>query len=262
MELHGRGIEATRFDALTGFGELAGARGFALALPNAINEVWNDGRPQTTKLSGGADDVGSLAALIGDAQTAAPIDPDRVSLAGMPNGAVMAGRFTCERATEIAGFAQVGGTAAAEVARDAHPSTAVPLLHVHGTADRFAPYEGGVPNAPLARLLLGRSRSPAVGVDEWARFWVEANAAAPEPTVRHLPPDTTVREWHGDTPASDVVFYRVGGAGHTWPSPRWRLPSLIFGGRTRTFDATEAIVSFLLDHTRRNKVDTPVSQTG
>ena len=183
MELHGRGIEATRFDALTGFGELAGARGFALALPNAINEVWNDGRPQTTKLSGGADDVGSLAALIGDAQTAAPIDPDRVSLAGMSNGAVMARRFTCERATEIAGFAQVGGTAAAEVARDAHPSTAVPLLHVHGTADRFAPYEGGVPNAPLARLLLGRSRSPAVGVDEWARFWVEANAPAPEPTV-------------------------------------------------------------------------------
>jgi len=35
VELHGRGIDAVRFDRLTGFGSLAEEAGFALVLPSA-----------------------------------------------------------------------------------------------------------------------------------------------------------------------------------------------------------------------------------
>jgi polyhydroxybutyrate depolymerase len=100
------------------------------------------------------------------------------------------------------------------------------------------------------RVVLRNPSRPALGVDEWARFWVAVNRASNVPIESELPPDTTIRTWHGSTPSCDVVFYRVEGGGHTWPGSRITLPGFLFGRTSRTFDATQVCWNFLAAHSR------------
>jgi polyhydroxybutyrate depolymerase len=248
VELHGRGVDAVRFDRLTGFGALAEEAGFVLALPSAVEEIWNDGRdPQRAD---GPDDVSYLRAVIDDVRRRYPIDSRRVYLVGMSNGAAMAGRFACAHPERLAAFAQVAGTAAASIVAAATPGQTLPILEIHGSADEVAPYTGGIRRRLRARLLIRRPFGPSVGVDQWAKFWVDTNSAAPQPELTRLPPDTTIRTWRDAQGVPVVVFYRVSGGGHTWPRSRIPLPRLLFGRTTTTFDATRTIWQFLAGHSR------------
>jgi polyhydroxybutyrate depolymerase len=249
LELHGRGIDPLPFDRWTGFRHLADRAGFVVALPSAVGEIWNDGRYPALARDGPRD-VGYLVALIEDACTRLPIDVGRIYVVGMSNGATMAARLASEQARRIAAFAQVAGTAAVGVAANRRPACPVPILQIHGTSDDTAPYGGGRRRGLRARLIIRRVAGPSIGVDDWARFWVEANDAHEGPRIETLPPDTTVRRWRGKSSASDVVFYRVEGGGHTWPGNRQPLPRLLFGRTSGAFDATKVIWDFLSAHRR------------
>ena len=214
-----------------------------------MGEIWNDGRyPELVR--DGPRDVGYLVALIEDACTRLPVDVRRIYVVGMSNGATMAARLVFEQAGRIAAFAQVAGTAAVGVAANSRPACPVPILQVHGTGDDFAPYGGGRRRGLRARLVLRHAAGPSIGVDDWARLWVAANEAHEGPRIETLPPDTTVRRWRGTSSASDVVFYRVDGGGHTWPGNRQPLPRPLFGRTSRAFDATKVIWDFLAAHRR------------
>lgn len=248
LQLHGRGIDPTRFDAWTGFTAVADEVRFVVAMPSAIGEIWNDGR-FPGRPADAIDDVGYLSSVLDDAGDRLPFDPTRVYVVGMSNGATMAGRLACERAERLAGVAQVAGTAALTVAVECRPAAQVPILSIHGSADRFAPYAGGRARGPVARLLLRLAAAPSVGVDDWARRWVTANGAGDGPIEERLGSDTTVRRWHGRSPGSDVVFYRIEGGGHTWPGSRSPVPPFL-GRRSGTFDATRTIWEFFAGHRR------------
>lgn len=247
LEIHGRGIDPVRFDELTGFGELAAEVGFAVAMPSAVGEIWSDGRTPPVLGVGPHDDVAYLAAVVDDAVARGSIDLRRVYVVGMSNGATMAARLACELPGRFAAIAQVAGTAAVEVAAGCRPAD-TPVLNIHGSADDYAPYEGGTRHSLRSRIVLRHASRPSVPVDDWARFWVDANGAADLPEVVNLPPDTTIRTWRGPDSATRVVFYKVEGGGHTWPGSRWALPSLLFGRTTRTFNATRVIWEFLASH--------------
>ena len=240
VELHGRGVDPIRFDGVTGFRPLADEVGFALALPAAVGGIWNDGRDPLRS----TDDVAYLDAVVEDVCRRSPVDPRRVYLVGMSNGAAMAGRFALERAERIAGIGQVAGTAAASIARQHRPDRSLGLLQIHGTRDEIAPYAGGSRRALRARLLVARSLAASIGVDEWARLWVEALGGAETPESETLVPDTARRTWRDADGKPTVVFYRVEGAGHTWPNSKIKLPRHLFGRTTTTFDATRTIWEF------------------
>ena len=245
LELHGRGISAELFDRLTGFRRLADEVGFLVALPSAVNEIWNDGRGIGDAQ---ADDVGYLAAVIDDVAARAPVDPRRIYVVGMSNGATMAGRLACELPDRLAAIAQVAGTAAAALVERGIPGNPLPLLEIHGTADRYAKYGGEPPRGLLTRAVLRHPGGPSVGVDAWAELWRSRNGLSGDPAVEAIPPDTTIRRWRGASPASDVVLYRVEGGGHTWPGTAFPLPSVLFGRTTTTFDATRVCWDFLAAH--------------
>jgi polyhydroxybutyrate depolymerase len=249
LELHGRGIEAELFDRMTGFRRLADEEGFVVALPSAVGEVWNDGRNPTAAR---VDDVGYLAAVIDDAVTRVPIDDRRIYVVGMSNGATMAGRLACELPDRIAAIAQVAGTAAVDVVAGCHGGHPLPVLQVHGSADRYARYDGGPPRGLLTRAVLRRPGGRSAGVDAWAQLWLTRNGVRGDPIVESIPPDTTIRRWEGAAPASDVVFYRVEGGGHTWPGSTFFLPQMLFGRTTRTFSATHVSWAFLAAHARED----------
>ena len=246
IQLHGRGIDPVRFDLWTGMAGYASERGWAVALPAAVGEIWNDGRWSGTEIVA-IDDVGFLDALIDDTARRFPIDRERVYVAGMSNGATMAARYVCERSARVAAVAQVAGTAAERAVATCWPERPVPILQIHGGADRFAPYAGGVAVGPMARMFLRRRAAPSVGVDAWAEHWVRANGADPSPRLERIGASTSIRRWSGPSSRSDVVFVRTEDAGHTWPGARtWIIP--ILGRVTRDFDATQTIWSFFEAH--------------
>jgi polyhydroxybutyrate depolymerase len=246
IELHGGGGTGDRIDRLTGFYAIADREKFVVVAPSGTGRAWNDGRIAGRAEKGGAtreaDDVGFISALIDRIESQTSIDPQRVYVTGMSNGAIMSGRLACRLADRIAAVAQVAGTAAPEVARDCDPGRPVPIMEIHGTADPLVPYGGGT----VATRLGGRG--DVVSVDDWAAGWVARNGDDATPQVTSVAADTTVRTWHGATPRSDVVFYRVSGAGHTWPGGMQYLPRRIIGSTSGGFDASEVIWAFLSAH--------------
>ena len=211
------------FDRWTGFSALADEVGFILAITSALGEVWNDGH-YPKRVEGDPDDVRYLLALLDDVCRRLPIDRLQIYVVGMSNGATMAARLVCEHPARIAAFAQVAGTAAEAVACARRPAVPVSILQVHGTRDRYAPYSGGRAHGLRARLVLRHPAGPCVAVDEWARLWVDGNGVHDGPHTETVPPDATIRRWRGPSPASDVVFYRLNGGGHTWPGNRTWVP--------------------------------------
>jgi polyhydroxybutyrate depolymerase len=65
------------------------------------------------------------------------------------------------------------------------------------------------------------------------------------PATTSIGTDTKVRTWRGPTPQSDIAFYHVAGAGHTWRGGDQYLPKLIIGSTTRSFDSSEVNWLFL-----------------
>lgn len=237
-----------RFDWWTGFSGLADEAGFVLAMPQAVGEIWNDGR--YTGPTQEIDDVGFLVAVMEDVAARTPIDRARVYLVGMSNGSTMAGRFACERPDLIAGIGQVAGTVGVAIAARAKPAMPVPMISFHGSADRSAPYSGGQAGG-FARMLMMRHRAgPAVGVDAWAAFWRSVNGHAASPEVESLGPDVSVRRWRGSNPLGDLDFYRIEGGGHTWPGAAARIWIPPIFGRIATIDASRLIWEFLSVHRR------------
>ncbi len=246
VQLHGRGIDAVRFDWWTGFSGLADAAGFALAMPQAVGEMWNDGRYAARQQ---IDDVGFLTAVIEDVSARIPVDRARVYLVGMSNGATMAGRFACERPDKIAGIGQVAGTVGVAIARN-RPTVPVPVISFHGSADRSTPYSGGRAGG-IGRLLMMRNRAgPGLGVDEWAAFWRSVNGDDATPEIESPAPDVSVRRWRGSNPLGDLDFYRIEGGGHTWPGAAARIWIPPIFGKIATIDASRLIWEFLSVHRR------------
>ena len=107
---------------------------------------------------------------------------------------------------------------------------------------------GGAGEGSGPRLMIRRPAGPAIGVDEWARLWVRANEAEPEPRVERLPLDTIVRRWRGPSPGSDVDFYAVHGAATRGRAAvsRCRVRSSV----ARATPSTRLIWQFLHSHAR------------
>ena len=192
IELHGGGGSGDSIDGLTGFFALADREGFVVAAPSGIGKAWNDGREEKAGATGGADDVGFLAAAIDRIESQASIDARRVYVTGMSNGAIMSGRLACQLSDRIAAVAQVAGTAAVSVAGSCDPGRAVPILEIHGTADPLVPYGGGT----VASMLGGRG--DVVSVDDWAAAWVarngdDATPAGDDHRIGHDRPDVARR---------------------------------------------------------------------
>ncbi len=243
IQLHGGGGNGRGLDRVTHFHARADQERFVVVSPDGFDHYWNDGR-----VASDIDDAGFMAALIDCVAAWLPIDRQRVYVAGISNGAMMAARLVNQIPDRIAAFAQVAGTAAENALHWWNPDRPVPVLQIHGTDDPIVGYAGGaIPmrgNGPRRR-----DRGRVLAVEQWAALLTEHNGArGSDPEVEHLAPDIWIRRWRGPTPRSDVEFWRVEGGGHTWPGGAQYLPVTIIGTTTQTFDATAAIWRFVSAH--------------
>ncbi|HUR84440.1 MAG TPA: prolyl oligopeptidase family serine peptidase [Solirubrobacteraceae bacterium] len=122
-------------DDRLGVAKVATAKGYALLYPTREGGgFWTLNREQ------GTSDVENVTALLDRVVAAGCVDPGRISITGVSNGAGMATRMSCELPTR---FAAVVPVAAGYRALDRCPQNArASFLAIHGSADTVVPYNG------------------------------------------------------------------------------------------------------------------------
>jgi polyhydroxybutyrate depolymerase len=152
------------------------------------------------------DDVAFIRALIDKLESDYPVDPKRVFVTGISNGAMMSYRLACELSDKIAAIAPVEGA----MNVDCRPSQPVSAIVFHGTADRVVPFNGGsTPFQPAGRRTDG-SVAGAVG------FWVKEDACASSP-ARHETAEVDTTIYSGCKDGAGVALYAIQGGRHIWP---------------------------------------------
>lgn len=237
--LHGGFGTAEQAERDYGWDAQASRRGFVVVYPNGIGRTWNAGSCCGPAQRDGVDDVGFLATVIREVTVREHVDPQRVAVTGMSNGAMMAYRMACESPVPLHAVGSVAGTMLVPCP---HPQR-LNLIEIHGLADRNVPFSGGTGAG------VGRVVTPPLP-DVFAR-WLQSNDCAPATHDRNGVV-TTERAACADGTTTEMIT--VAGAGHQWPGSykppgRAVLAARLFGIQgvdqpSTAFDATDLLYGF------------------
>ncbi len=233
--LHGAIISADWTARRYGFAEAAAAHGFTAVFPEGINRQWNDGREGALSK---ADDVAFLRRLVGELVARRIADPDRVYIAGISNGGMMALRMLCEASELLAGIGTVIANMPAAVGATCRPRRAMPIVMFNGTADPLIPYNGG----GVGPLSLGGF---VWGTERTAAHMARTNGCGFEPRWSDASTEgvsVTRIAWTGCRAEASVMLYRVNGGRHQVLGRRPIFPT-IFGSARHEISAAETIMS-------------------
>jgi polyhydroxybutyrate depolymerase len=247
LAFHGGGTNSHSMRDFSGLDEKADEAGFVVVYPDGtgrLNEqlTWNGGNCCGYALRYGIDDVAYASALLEELMRRGSIDARRVYATGMSNGAMMAYRLAAELSTHIAAIAPVGGPLGLE---HCQPTRPVSVIHFHGTADEFAPYEGG-------KGIKSLSKARFHSVEHSIRVWIELNGCPSQPERTQLTKHTSdamyvVRDIYSPgKQGSEVVLYTIEGGGHTWPGRQSEMGFL--GPSTLEISANDLMWDFFMRH--------------
>lgn len=234
LNLHGYTSNGTQQALYTNFMAIADTANFIVVHPdgtidpNTSQRFWNFGILGTT-----VNDIGFLQALIDTIADGYTINPNRVYCTGMSNGGYMSYALACQT-TRFAAIASVTGSMSVPMYNSCNPTTAIPVMDIHGTADPTVPYTGNATSKAIADVV---------------QFWVTKNNCNTTPVTTQLPDlntgDGATAEhqlYTGGTNGHTVEHYKVMNGGHTWPGGTVNLPA---GGNTcRDFSASKEIWRF------------------
>lgn len=259
--LHGLGADGYITEALTGFDQVAEKQAFAVAYPDGESRMWRfwEGVPGQTdpekstpakgilakKLRAAkVDDVGFLSTLIDHLVKERVADARRVYVCGISNGAFMTNRLACGLNDKVAAIGLVAGSIAKGQQDKLAPKRAMPVIYFQGTADGIVGYDGSFG---------GRDLPVALSAEELVSWWAKQNRCPAPPRVEKLrdaaADGTTVerRTFTPDKGGAPVVFYKIEGGGHTWPSGSFQ-PEFLLGKTSREVDASAAMWEFFSQH--------------
>lgn len=246
LVLHGGGGNADNAETMTGFTAKARQENFIVAYPEGTGRfkhallTWNAGHCCGPAMQQHVDDVGFIRALIERMVTDHGVDPKRVYVTGMSNGAMMAHRLGIELSDRIAAIAPVVGTLFGD---EKKPPNAVAALMINGRLDANVPAQGGAPGGRFSNAWDGAPTLPALSQ---ASFWAAANGCQPAPeTTTH---GAVTRSRYICANDRDVELLLLADNGHAWPgghagTARADVPS-------RAIDATDVIWRFFSTHAR------------
>lgn len=218
--------------------ELAGKKGFITVYPDAINRAWNafPGCDPNGAIDTTVNDVGFLSALIDTLKADLDIDLERVYMCGHSLGGVMTYKFAIQMGQRLAAIASVAGPMWTFAPNGKNPVRTLSVMHMHGTKDDLALYDGQPDCADLW------------GAEETVAYWVRNNGCVPSPDTVNLPDldpadSSTVQQiiysdCDGD---GQVVFYKLLNHTHGWPGNAYFDQ---WGAVCKDIDATTEIIRF------------------
>jgi len=246
LAFHGGESEAWSMDRLTNFNQVSATRNFIVVYPNGYQKHWGDGRGTTPSERDGVDDVAFIELLLETLFRQFHIDHRRVYATGISNGGYFALRLGCELAQKIVAVASVAASLPTNLAPLCQISPSVPMLLIHGTADKLVPAIGG----ELVQGVGGNILPVAATVSLWAR----RNECPGPPKIENLPISERDGTWvqrttyPGHNLLPSVVFYKIVNGGHTWPGGWQYLPPLLIGKTSQNLDASSVIWDFFQIH--------------
>jgi len=219
--LHGGGSNPRNAMRVTGLAAKAEREGFIAAFPAGsggfgVFRTWNSGNGCGPAKRRNVDDIGFVSALIEELCRTHPVDAGRVYVVGFSNGGMLAHRIGCELGDKVTAIASVSGALNCDLDEPGRP---VPVLILHGTADRCVRYEGGKPAFTLRGKKARRDRSVAEAV----AFWTSRNGCAPPP-IREEQGNVVRETYRAATGTADVVVCTIQGGDHAWPGGKREWP--------------------------------------
>lgn len=251
---HGGTQSARKVWKQTTLPEIAREKGFVLIAPDAVDEVWNDGRDQylSTPAAPTADDIGFVESLIEKAIADYDVDPARIYVTGASNGGFMSFFVACKLSGAIAAAAPVIAIMTESMAAQCAPDHPVSIQLIASTNDPYVPFAGG---EAKRKSKDGRIVGGHISAPDTIRFWAEKNECSMDSLKSGLPDlsrrdRSTVRreEYPGCANGVETVLYVVEGGGHQWPSlgkrRSSRLLRRLLGPKNRDIDSGALIWSF------------------
>jgi polyhydroxybutyrate depolymerase len=240
--LHGGFGSGSQAQGSYGWDELADRQGFVVAYPDGVGHSWNAGGiccgPALRK---NIDDLGFLTRLIDKVSKEENIDPMRVYLTGMSNGAAMAYRYACEGTYPVAAIGPVAGSFSFTCAKP-HP---VSVIAIHGLDDQHVPFAGGSGTK-------GVTNGSWLPVQQSLDAFRGENNCQPPATKKD---DVTHTETSNCEQGREVALYTIEGAGHQWPGGKAKkgLVQRILGADqpSMAMDATSTLWNFFQEHPAR-----------
>lgn len=169
---------------------------------------WNAGACCGTASDTDVDDVAFVQAVLDDLSILVNLDPQRVYATGFSNGGMLAHRLACELPGRFAAIAAVSGTLNALTCEPGEP---VSVLHIHGTADPLAPYEGGGTT----------TLTSFTAVLDTMDVWADLNGCDFDPVEAATGNDLLIHSVFENCAAGGAVeLYTIVGGGHVWPAGR------------------------------------------
>lgn len=199
LNLHGYNSDAAQQQSYTQFDNVADTEGFIVVYPNGISNAW---------AINGTTDVNFLSHLV-DTIRANYSCNSCLFVTGMSDGGFMTYKFACATTQTIKAIAVGSGNMTKTLQNASASAQKVPVMHFHGTADPLVNYNGVNPLIPP--------------VDSTVKWWVNHNNCNTTPVFTAIPninnADSSKVEkyYYGNgTNGSEVTFYKVINAGHTW----------------------------------------------
>ena len=253
LSFHGGGGSAKGMQAYARTDALADREGFLVVYPDGTGRwgrrllTWNAGSCCGYALTHHVDDVAFVRALLDDLARRTPVEARRIYATGLSNGAMMAYRLAAEAGDRIAAIAPVAGGMVVDAIRSPRP---VPILHMHSLDDPRALYGGGLgPPFPFTN-----TRVMQPNMDSVIARWTAFDGCPGSPTVgkKQQGRPGSAAAAHTATPytygpcalGSEIVLWKLTGAGHTWPGAGVQSWQKYVGPATDVIDANTLMWRF------------------
>lgn len=253
LNFHGGGAHAQIQKLYSRMDATADREGFITVYPNGSGGIggrlltWNAGACCGWAAANQADDVGFALAVLEDLARRVALDAERIYATGLSNGSMMAYRLAAEAPHRIAAVAGVAG--AMSLTRF-DPALPVPVMHIHSVDDQRALYDGGL--GPTFLFTDARVLHPPV--EEMLAKWVAHNGCPVKPQVAGSLRGRSDAADAGHTATrfryfpcregTEVVLWKLTGAGHVWPGGVQDYLVWLLGAGTTVIDANTEMWKF------------------
>ena len=242
INFHGFSSNAIEQQEFSQMDNYAHVNGVGVVYPEGINKSWNVGL-KAQKFMNEENDIGFVDALIDSVTSKYNIDSNRIYVCGFSNGGEFSYELMCGLSNKIAAFGSVGGNFTINEERSCNVKREIPLIHIHGTKDKLAKYNG------YDEYYLSTIKS--------VNFWVKHNQLdkmAVENIKDNQKKDRTTVEkytFYSNNSDTKVIHLKVINGGHVWlGSPVFDMLywKLLFGNNNHEINSSKELVDFFLKY--------------